>query len=93
MEVNGDDNVIIRVTITVEPDDEMFFGTCKEFPGVLVNGVSEQECLEKTRAAIHKYLEICVSKGIPFPDGVIVSDTKEPPIRLYEDIRISATAA
>ncbi|MDE0094634.1 MAG: hypothetical protein OXO49_09070 [Gammaproteobacteria bacterium] len=93
METSGEDKVIVRVTLTVEPEDDMFFGTCKEFPGVLVNGVSEQDCLDRTRVAINSYLEICVSKGIPFPDGVIIRDTDEPPIRLLEDIRIPAVAA
>ena len=52
MEISGE-NTVIKITLTDETDNDMFYRTCKEFPSVLVYGVSNQDCLKNESCNIH----------------------------------------
>ncbi len=96
MAPRDEDFVTIRVTITVEPDDDMFFGTCEEFPGVLVNGITAMECLTRTKEAIRECLETFIPRGMKVPKKAIIHDTSTPSEsktkRFVEDIAVPSFA-
>lgn len=97
MAPRDEDFVTIRVTITVEPDDDMFFGTCEEFPGVLVNGTTAMECLTRTKEAIQEHLETFIPRGMKVPKKAIIHNTSAPgrlkTKSFVEDIPVPSFAA
>lgn len=93
----SDDIVSIKVTILVERDGDMFFGHCKEFPGVLVNEETETKCLNATREAIKEHLQVFLPMGkLKIPETSIVRKRRKRPspiINSIEEIQIPAIAA
>lgn len=93
---NLSDIVAIRVTICVQEDGNGFFGSCKEFPGVIVGEMTEEDCLEQTREAVKEHLDILISEGLELPEEVVIRDPNElqpKQINSIENIPVPALAA
>lgn len=67
----------LRVTSHVQKDGNGFFGSCVEFPGVIVGEMTENACLEQTREAVLEHFEILMSEGISIPNEVINRNSNE----------------
>ncbi len=93
---NLSDIVAIRVTICVKEDGNGFFGSCKEFPGVVVGEMTEEDCLEQTRGAVREHLDILLSEGLAIPEEAIIrnADQVRPKqINSIENIPVPALSA
>ncbi|MXZ45139.1 MAG: type II toxin-antitoxin system HicB family antitoxin [Gammaproteobacteria bacterium] len=93
---NLNDIVAIRVTICVQEDENGFFGSCKEFPGVVVGEMTEEDCLEHTRGAVREHLDVLLSKGLSIPEEAIIRNADEirpKQINSIESIPVPALAA
>ncbi len=67
----------IRTTVHILEDGNGFYGSCKEFPGIVVGELTEKECLKQTREAVKQHLEVLIAKGLDIPEESIVSSHKE----------------
>lgn len=74
---NLSDIVAIRVTICVLEDGNGFFVSCKEFPGVIVGEMTEEDCLEQTREAVKEHLDTLISDGLELPEDAVIRDASE----------------
>ena len=74
---NLSDIVAIRVTICVQEDGNGFFGSCKEFPGVIVGEMTEQDCLKQTRETVKEHLDTLISDGLELPEDAVIRDASE----------------
>ncbi|MXZ56787.1 MAG: hypothetical protein F4227_00325 [Gammaproteobacteria bacterium] len=93
---NLSDIVAIRVTICVTEDGNGFYGSCKEFPDVVVGEMTEEDCLEQTRSAVREHLDILLSKGLAIPEEAIIripDELRPKQINSFENIPVPALAA
>ena len=59
----------LRVTVVVEADGDGYHAYCPAFKGLHAAGETEDEAVERARAAAIAYLESMVSHGDPIPVG------------------------
>lgn len=93
---NLNDILAIRVTICVQEDGNGFFGSCKEFPGVIVGEMTEEDCLEQTRETVKEHLDTLISEGLEIPEEIVIRDARElrpKQINSIENIPVPALAA
>ncbi len=59
-----------RYTILLDPDDEQggFTVTVPTLPGVVTQGETVDECVERAREAIALHIEGLVARGMPVPE-------------------------
>jgi antitoxin HicB len=59
-----------RYTILLDPDDEEggYTVTVPAFPGVVTQGETVEECIERAREAITLHIEGLLARGLPVPE-------------------------
>ena len=59
-----------RYTILLDPDDEEggYTVTVPALPGVVTQGETVEECLERAREAIGLHIEGLIARGMPVPE-------------------------
>ena len=59
-----------RYTILLDPDEEEggFTVTVPALPGVVTQGETVEQCLERAREAIALHIEGLLAKGLPVPE-------------------------
>jgi antitoxin HicB len=59
-----------RYTILLDPDDEEggYTVTVPALPGVVTQGESVEECLDRAREAIALHIEGLLARGMPVPE-------------------------
>lgn len=63
-------NIIVRVKIVVEPDDDGFHAYCPDLPGLHVDGTSEENAVDNAKLAVQAYVASLVKHGHPIPLSV-----------------------
>lgn len=62
--------ITLKFTVVIEPEDDgSFHAFCPAFPGLHVDGASEQEALRNAGNAAIVYVKSVVSNGEPLPLG------------------------
>ena len=61
--------MFLTVTVVVEPDGDEFLAYCPAFKGLLMDGRTEEEALDRVRDGLLVYLESLERHGDPIPIG------------------------
>lgn len=72
----------LLVTVIIERDDDRWFGHCPAFSGLLMDGETIEETLDRVRDGLDVYLASLERHGDPLPIGkdcaILIRD-REPP--------------
>lgn len=71
--------MIVSVAIVIEPDGDGFFAYAPALKGLLMDGSTETEALERAREGVKVYLESLHRQGEPLPEGPGISVHPENP--------------
>lgn len=71
--------MIVSVAIVIEPDGEGFFAYAPALKGLLMDGSTETEALERAKEGVRVYLESLHRQGEPLPEGPGISVHPENP--------------
>jgi predicted RNase H-like HicB family nuclease len=59
----------LRISVIVEPDDEGFHAYCPAFKGLHVDGTTQKDAMANATRAVRVYVESLVAHGEPLPIG------------------------
>lgn len=71
--------MMVSVAIVIEPDGEGFFAYAPALKGLLMDGSTETEALERAKEGVRVYLESLHRQGEPLPEGPGISVHPENP--------------
>lgn len=74
----------LLVTVIIERDDDKWFGHCPAFSGLLMDGKTIDETLQRVRDGLDVYLESLERHGDPLPIGkdcaILLHEPKPEPL-------------
>ena len=85
--------LIVKVRLSVEPDEDRFHGYCPDLPGVHADGDTFDEAIERLREAAKVHLKGLVEAEAPLPVTVLNDEnwtTTSPQGDETEDIPVRA---
>ena len=67
--------MIGHYTARYEKLDSGYMGQLIEWPGVITEGDTLEECREMVRDALYEMMQTYIDDGIPFPNGTLLLET------------------
>ena len=65
---SSQESIVIKINITVEPDEDGFHAYCPTLKGLHVSGTTREEAIGNAKEAIVAYLHSMMKHGDPAPE-------------------------
>ena len=70
--------IMFRIDVCVESDEDRFYAYCPALEGVHVDGDTREEAIENVKLACILYIKSLIKHGEPIPLQIKVEETKAP---------------